>query len=228
MPTQDMPTQEEIEAKLFKEYIYNRPIYEKIINIAKAQIEYELIKIRLNKKPWERIEVIARIKEFSSALDKIKRPREARVLEPTDSFAMLKDMAGLKIRVFPNSYLESVENIIKSLFRDLEGDHKPSVNNEIDEEDYHILEYLKYAAKLRPEYGINTNFEVQIVPFLLDSFMNVEHDIIFKPGEGLPPKEKIARRMKPVRDSAIGSLISFAAEFSRNLEKSWEPKPTKS
>ncbi len=216
-----MPTQTDIEAKLLREYFDNRPIYGKIINIVKPQIEYNLIKIRFEKKPWERIDVIARVKEFASALDKLKRQREGRVLEPTDSFSSLNDMAALKIKVFPNAYLASVDEIINGLFNGLEPDHQPS--EKTGEKNYEFVERLKYAAELPPEYGIGTKFEIQIVPFLLDAFMDLEHDIIFKPGEGLPFKEIIERYMKHPRAAAIASLISFAKEFSENLEKWGKP-----
>ena len=114
-----MLTQKDIEAKLLREYFDNRPVYEKIINIARPQIEYNIIDLRIQKKPWERIDVIARVKEFSSALDKLKRQREGRILEETDSFSTLNDMAALKIRVFPNMYLQVVDDKINTLFHDL-------------------------------------------------------------------------------------------------------------
>jgi ppGpp synthetase/RelA/SpoT-type nucleotidyltranferase len=72
---------------------------------------------------------------------------------------------------------------------------------------------------LQPEYGIDIRFEIQIVPLLLDAFIDVEHDIIYKPREGLPSKEIIERHMKHPKDDAIKSLISFAKEFSEILEK---------
>jgi len=219
-----MLTQKDIEAKLLREYFDNRPVYEKIINIAKPQIEYRLIDVRINKKSWERIDVIARVKEFASALNKLKRQREGRILEETDSFSTLNDMAALKIKVFPNKYLQSVDNTINSLYHYLEADHQPS--KIIDENNYDLIERLKYVAKLEPKYGIDIGFEIQIVPFLLDAFIDVEHDIIYKPGEGLPSKEIIERHMKVPKDIAIRSLISFAKEFSEILEK-WG-KPAKS
>jgi ppGpp synthetase/RelA/SpoT-type nucleotidyltranferase len=219
-----MLTQKDIEARLLREYYDNRAVYEKIINIAKPQIEYRLIEVRINKKPWERIDVIARVKEFASALDKLKRQREGRILEETDSFSTLNDMAALKIRVFPNIYLQSVDNIINNLYDYLEADHQPP--EKTDWKNYDNIERIKYIAKLQSEYGIDIRFEIQIVPFLLDAFIDVEHDIIYKPGEGLPSKEIIERHMKHPKAVAIGSLISFAKEFSEILEK-WG-KPTKS
>lgn len=219
-----MLTQKDIEAKLVREYFDERPIYEKIINIAKPQIEFKLIEIRINKKPWERIEVTARVKELASALNKIRRQREGRIYEETDSLRMLNDMAALKIKVFPNTYLQSVDEIINNLFHGLEADHQPP--EQTDEKNYDLIERLKYVVKLQPEYGIDVRFEIQIVPFLLDAFIDVEHDIIYKPGEELPSKEIIERHMKHPKAVAIGSLISFAKEFSEILEK-WG-KPTKS
>lgn len=212
-----MLTQKDIEAKLLREYFDSRPVYEKIISIAKPQIEYKLINVRINKKPWERIEVLARVKEFSSALDKLKKIKEGRILEEIYSFNMLKDMAALKIIVFPNKFLASANEIIRSLFYDLEADHQPP--EKFDGTNYDHIERLKYVAKLQPEYGIDTRFEIQIVPFLLDAFIDVEHDIIYKPGEGLPSKKIIERHMKHPKAVAIGSLISFAKEFSEILEK---------
>jgi ppGpp synthetase/RelA/SpoT-type nucleotidyltranferase len=219
-----MLTQKDIEAKLVREYFDYRPIYEKIINIAKPQIEYKLIDIRINKKHWERIDVISRVKELASALDKLKRGREGRILEETDSFSMLNDMAALKIKVFPNKYLQSVDEIINGFFHVIEADHQPP--KQTDGENYNLIERLKYVVKLQSEYGIDIRFEIQIVPFLLDAFIDVEHDIIYKPGEGLPSKEIIELHMKHPKAVAIGSLISFAKEFSEILEK-WE-KPGKS
>jgi len=212
-----MFTQADIEAKLLREYFDNCQIYEKIINIVKPQIEYKLIKLRFEKKPWERIDVIARVKEFASALDKLKRQREGRILEPTDSLRSLNDMAALKIRVFPNIHLVSVDEIINGLFDNLEPDHQFS--EKTGEKNYEFIERLKYTAELPLEYSINIKFEIQIVPYLLDAFMDLEHDIIFKAGEGLPSKKIIERYMKHPRSAAIASLISFAKEFSENLEK---------
>jgi len=216
-----MLTQKDIEAKLLREYFDNRPVYEKIINIARPQIEYNIIDLRIQKKPWERIDVIARVKEFSSALDKLKRQREGRILEETDSFSTLNDMAALKIRVFPNMYLQVVDDKINTLFHDLIPDHKPP--GITSGQNYDLIERLKYRAKLQSEYSIDFRFEIQIVPFLLDAFIDVEHDIIYKPGEGLPSKEMIELHMKHPKAAAIAALISFSKEFSEILEKWGKP-----
>ncbi len=210
-------TEAEIRSKLLVEYYEQRPIYEKIIDVAKAQIENKFISLRLKKERWERIELTARVKEFESAFNKLKASKEANELEPNDSFNELNDMAALKIRVFPNNYLKKVHKIIMKLFDDVEEDHEPKKTNGIDEKTYYAdVERLKYFVKLKPRYQISNRFEIQIVPFLLDAFMDVEHDIIYKP-IGLP--KEIKARMKHHRIGVISNVINFSKEFAVILKE---------
>jgi ppGpp synthetase/RelA/SpoT-type nucleotidyltranferase len=210
-------TEHEIRANLLLEYYVQRPIYENIINVAKAQIENNLIKLRLKKKRWERIELSARIKEFESAFDKLKASKEANELEPTDSLLTLYDMAALKIRVFPNSYLGPVKRIVMRLFDDVIEDHEPNKSSRIDNKTYFAdVERLKFFVKLNPRFNINNRFEIQVVPFLLDAFMDVEHDTIYKP-IGLPKEIKI--RMKHYRSGVISNVINFSKEFENILRE---------
>ena len=209
-----MQTQSNIEARLLSEYFQNRPIYEKIVAVASAEIEHKLINLRLRKKPWERIEVVPRVKDFNSAVNKLRSHREGNILEPSASLDMLNDMAGLKIKVFPNAYLGDVENIIKEVFPDAEADHEPK---QIDN-DYGNVIRLKYFVTLHSEYEINTNFEIQIVPFILDAFMDLEHDIIYKP-DPLLPKKQLSSLMKDHTRIVIPVLSNWSKEFSRILKK---------
>lgn len=209
-----METQRDIEVRLLSEYFIKRPIYEKIIAVASAIIEHALIQLRLEKKPWERIEVVARLKDFNSALNKLRERKEGNILEPSASFNILNDMAGLKIKVFPNDYLRRVEDIIISLFPSAEADHEPT---NIDS-DYGNVIRLKYFVTLDTAYKINTKFEIQIVPFILDAFMDIEHDIIYKPDPRLP-KKQLSSLMKDQTAIVIPSLRVWSKEFSRILNQ---------
>lgn len=205
-------TDAEIKKKLLLEYYEQRPIYEKIVDVAKAQIEYKLIKLRLKRKRWERLALTARVKEFESAFKKLKESKEANELKPTDSLGELNDMAALKIKVFPNYHLKAVHEIIMKLFSDVEEKHESKI------------EGLKYLVQLKPSLGINNRFEIQIVPFILDEFMDVEHDIIYKPTDLTKTiKAIIKKRMEPDRSRVISSVIDFSKTFETILKENKMP-----
>lgn len=73
--------EKEVWRRLLDEYYKKRPVYKKIISIAKAKIEHQLIDLKANKKPWERIEVLSRVKDFESAYEKLKRSNEGNLIK---------------------------------------------------------------------------------------------------------------------------------------------------
>jgi ppGpp synthetase/RelA/SpoT-type nucleotidyltranferase len=208
---------EYIEYRLLSEYSKSYPTYKKIRDKAEAIIKYNLIDSLYKKKNWERIEVISRIKEVESAINKLKRKREGRTLEESDTLATLTDMVGLKIRVFPNDYLEPIGTIIKNAFPIIEEDHEPQQEYGIDEKDYYAdVIRLKYIASFKNN---NINFEIQIVPFILDAFYEIDHDIIYKPDTKLPNPTLIARLMKEPNQNIVAAIKIWSKSFSYYFEK---------
>lgn len=210
--------QENIKYKLALEYHSNLHVYEKLISIAKPLIEYKLLKLKTNKKPWERIDVLARVKSFDSALNKLKKKTEGNLLFPTASFRELHDMAALKIRVFPNEYFRPVDKIIMRLFPGAIADHKPARIRGIRSEDYYNkVIHLKYTTKLDRKYRIKNMLEIQIVPFILDAFMEIEHDVIYKPDINIPTL--IPKLMEDANNSLVDQLKTWTALFSSLMSK---------
>ena len=207
-----MLTQSEIEARLLSQYFSCRPHYQKIIDIATVLIESKLIDLRHNKQPWERIDLRSRVKEFRSAVN--KQRGEANMLAPSASFIKLNDMAALKIRVFPNDYLKPVQNIIKRLFPGAKPDHDPK--QEQINADYSNVNRLKFFATLPKKYAIKTKFEIQIVPFVLDAFMDVQHDIVYKPDVKLP--KLIPQLMIMPTEVVIPALRKWSKEVTKIIK----------
>lgn len=216
-PSHRLSPQDNIELRLAREYHSNLATYKKIISITKPLIECKLLEVRHSLDSWERIDVVARVKSFDSALNKLKK-REGKYLLPTDSFHNLHDMAALKIRIFPNDHFKKVKRLVKCLFPKAIPDHKPPQKQaESDEEYYNRIVHLKYITALDPKYKIKTKFEIQIVPFILDAFMNIEHDVIYKPNINIP--KIVPRLMEDTNERLVKQLKSWPAHFSKLMRK---------
>jgi len=189
-----MLTQSEIEARLLSQYFSCRPHYQKIIDIATVLIESKLIDLRHNKQPWERIDLRSRVKEFRSAVN--KQRGEANMLAPSASF------------------IKPVQNIIKRLFPGAKPDHDPK--QEQINADYSNVNRLKFFATLPKKYAIKTKFEIQIVPFVLDAFMDVQHDIVYKPDVKLP--KLIPQLMIMPTEVVIPALRQWSKEVTKIIK----------
>lgn len=208
---------EELRQKLLDEYYKKYPIYEKIISIAKAKIEHQLIDLKAKKKPWERIEVLSRVKDFESAYEKLRRKSEGNFIKPSASFDEIVDMAALKIRVFPNNLLKPVEECIKKLFPGSKTDHKPERSGEDEKDYYDNVMQLQFLTPLEKKYEIKNSFEIQIVPFMLDAFMDIEHDIVYKPKLGI--SKTVSSLMRGQTNGLVAPLRNWPKEFSGYLKK---------
>lgn len=130
-------------------------------------------------------------------------------------------MAALKIRVFPNNLLGLVEKCIIELFPGSKTDHKPERSGEKEQYYYDKVERLKFLSPLPKKYEIENRFEIQIVPFMLDAFMDIEHDIVYKPKHGIP-KKIVSSLMKKQTDELVALLKNWPKEIVSISKKTFQ------
>ena len=206
-----------IKSQLLAEYIQTLPLYEQLVDIARTEIEYNLLPIKAKQKPWERIEISSRVKSFESAFDKLKRSKEANILEPGITFNELNDMAAIKIKVFPNDYLKPIQKLVEKLYSGAIPDHSPDRQPGVREKEYYgQVTRLKYIIKLHRKYNIDKKLEIQIVPYLLDAFLEIEHDIIYKPNAGIP--KVVPSLLEEHNPAIIDNLKSWPSRFSEYMK----------
>jgi len=102
-----MSTTDTIPDRLLREYESKHTSYKRAVDVVQATLEYELLPIRTRLLPYERLEIVGRVKSFDSAFRKLQG--EGRFFDPDRTeeytFDSLGDMAGVKVRVCPNAYL---------------------------------------------------------------------------------------------------------------------------
>lgn len=202
-----------IEDKLREEYFKLLPDICKVKEQLEAEIKYNLIPIANNLKSHQRLSVISRIKECESAIDALCRRQEGRLFNEEKQYSLkdLKDLAGVRILLFPRSLDNSVSEIIKKNYQDWVADPMPGFS---DNDCPIALKYHGYCSA-----SINIPSEIQIVPMLTGLFWEVEHKALYKPkSEFKAVKESL--EMREQTQKVLTALSEFENEFERIIKDS--------
>lgn len=197
-----------IEDNLREEYFKLLPIIRRIKERLEAEVRYKLIPILNTLEAYERFEVLSRIKDCESAINALRRRQEGTLFDSDQpekySLTQLKDLAGVRVLVFPRGLIHRVDICIKNHFGTWNTDHMPGYN---EGDDNQALKYYGFCSKEDSVYG-----EIQIVPMLTGLFWKVEHEAIYKPK---PEFKSIANslEMRERTQEVLDALKAFEETF---------------
>ncbi|MEV7097565.1 hypothetical protein AB0M80_32410 [Amycolatopsis sp. NPDC051045] len=175
--------------------------------------------------------VVHRVKEKSSALEKVQKKSE----RYTD-FASLTDLLGLRIITFFEDEVDSVSALIEKEFqvdRDNSVDKRQIIDS--DRFGYLSVHYIVEVSKGRSsliEYSkfAGIKFEIQIRSILQHAWAEIEHDIGYKVNETLP--RNLRRRFSrlagllEVADSEFKALREASRAYAQEVEVKIEKSQT--
>jgi Region found in RelA / SpoT proteins len=197
-----------IDDKLREEYFALLPDIRKIKEQVEAEVRFKLVPILRTLNTHERFEVQSRVKECESAINALRRRQEASLFEDDQpekySLTQLRDLAGVRILVFPRGLLKRIDECLRDHFHLWTADHMPGYNAGDD------IQALKYYGFCSDEDLISS--EIQILPMLTGLFWKVEHEAIYKPK---PEFKNIARslEMRERTQEVLNSLKAFEETF---------------
>jgi hypothetical protein len=155
---------------------------------------------------YERLVITSRIKECESALDALRRRQELATFDRDRperyTLYSLKDLAGVRVAVFPRGRWTETEQELHRQFSSWEPDPVRDENGELLAFKYHG--YCNASEKVRGEF--------QVVPMLTALFWEVEHAAIYKPS---PILKGVARslEMQQRTTEVLKALQAFEEEF---------------
>ncbi|HWF10436.1 MAG TPA: hypothetical protein VG297_18340 [Bryobacteraceae bacterium] len=201
-----------VQDRLREEYFSLLPHIRRVAEQLEAEIRYHLLPIFRDLRDYEQLVVKARVKECESAIPKLQRHQEGAVFdrEYAESYSLtsLKDLAAVRVLVFPRRRLQEVDLVLRRRFPDWRSDPVVENNRELA---------LKYSGYYRTEDRVQA--EYQIVPVLTGLFWEVEHSAIYKPS---PRLRGVLRSPEMQERSAmvVEALRAFEAEFEGVIERS--------
>ena len=208
-----------VREKLLWEYESRSPVYERAVTIVKATLEYRLLGLTSALRPYERLEIVGRVKTFESAFRKIRPGQESKSFDPDKlsdyTLGSLNDMAGVKVRVFPNIRLPAIHRVITSEFPDCEQDHDPTDSPPGSDD----VNRLKYFVRLPCEHLTDCLCEIQVVPWMLDRYWEIEHEVLYK------PQLSLSRRVRQELEMTDMAIVNSLKAFTRTLAGILETEP---
>ena len=189
----------EIEKWIQEEYKNLRPALNKLRKKVKKEIRTCLSDFTQSLEPWQRIEIRSRIKECNSAIDSLRK-RNFHTLND------LVDLVGIRIVVFPASLAEKVEGVLIDYFKTLVPDHYFYAKNEIA--------FRKYNGLTDDTTKIKC--EIQIMPEILYSLVEVEHDFFYK-----VPDKNLSN------ENEFHEIVKRLLAYDRALEQDMEHRSSK-
>lgn len=206
-----------IEDRLREEYFDLLPEIRRVVWQLETEIRYLTLPILHSLNSYEQLEVRSRVKHCESALNSLRRRVEGRTFDPDRageySILNLRDLAGVRVLVFPNRRLVEVDELLRQRFS---GWTALPVKD-------------RSGASLAPKYygfcsGISSSVmgEYQVVPMLLGLFWDVEHSAMYKPAPALMGIAQ-SKEMKQLRTEVERALLRFESEFDRFVQENSGP-----
>jgi hypothetical protein len=208
----------EIEDRLREEYFSLLPNLNRIADHLKTTIQYILLPLSRDLKPYESLIAKARVKECNSAIDKLEQfnpatnERSPGAVFDRDhpeiySLLTLRDLVAVRVLAFPSS----IASAAASLLHQALPDWKPDPIN---------VGGRRIASKYNGEYtdgGRAFQCEFQVVSTLIGLFWEVEHAAIYKQAPNLKGLEPL---MREHTSDVYAALTAFEDEFERQLLRS--------
>ena len=205
-------TRSVVKDKLRAEYFDLLPDMRSVTEELETRIRYAVLPHLVGRDKYELINITSRVKECESAIGSMERRQEGRYFDESlvDQYTLtsLKDLAGVRILVFPNSKLADLDEALRQTFCEWTSD--PIYHSDDSQQ---LLAHKYYG---RCESSSRVMGEYQIVPMLIGLFWEVEHTAIYKP---VPRLKGIARslEMQEKKEVVYSALKAFAEEFENLL-----------
>ncbi len=199
-----------VEDQLREEYFELLPEIRRVLEHMEAEVKYRLLPIFRKLDKFERLEVSSRIKECESAVEALRRRQQGAIFYPNPvepyTLTSLKDLAGVRVLVFPRSRIGDVDLIL----RGVEAFSQWLADPVRDDGKILALKYSGYfndaSRQIRGEY--------QIVSVLTGLFWNIEHSAIYKPSPQLKGVARSLAMQERTKD-VLEALRAFEEEFER-------------
>lgn len=144
------------------------------------------------------------MKTFPKCIAKLRK--DANILLEDTSIFNLNDIVGIRISVFPNHQLKDICKILKKKYPEAKSDPQKDIK------------FYKYFIMPKMIHFIHKKIEVQILPYLLSSYWNIEHNLTYKPGDFRPNKRQ-AIELKSIKDRVIPVLLTATDQITRIVVK---------
>jgi ppGpp synthetase/RelA/SpoT-type nucleotidyltranferase len=200
----------QVEDRLREEYFDVLPDIRRAVLETETRIRGDLLEISLNLQRYERLIVTSRVKECDSALDSLRRRQQYGRFDQNGTYSIrhLRDLAAVRVLVFPHQRLQEVELALRPSLVSWTTD---PVTGTSDEEEPLAL---KYYGKWNKSSLVTA--EIQIVPLLVGLFWEVEHSAMYKPNpnvHGAVRRESVIQR----RNDVLAALSAFESEFEKAI-----------
>ncbi len=193
---------------LREEYSILLPGVRRVTTELETQVRHLLLPVWKSLARHEQLVVKSRVKDSDSAIESLRRRTELTGFErggqSTPSLTTLNDLAGVRILAFPKCRVLEIDQVLRRRFPDWTPDPVPPLPgcaNSLA---------LKYHGRLDDSCRVRA--EIQLMSMLVGMFWEVEHAILYKPGEQLRGAG-VALRMQPRYAEVIHALNTFEAEF---------------
>jgi len=198
-----------VEDQLRGEYFLLLPDTRRVAEELETKVRHRLLPLSSQLDKYERVVVLARIKDCESALEALRRRQEGATFDPdrSDLYTLtnLNDLAGVRVLAFPKSRFNQAHDDLRSLFSSWTSDPVP------DDEDEQPLAF-KYHGYC--DVSTKVRGELQIVPMLVGLFWQIEHSTIYKPTPELKGVSQ-SLEMRQRTSDVLMALRRFEEEFER-------------
>jgi ppGpp synthetase/RelA/SpoT-type nucleotidyltranferase len=180
------PALQTISDRLRSEYSELLPEIIRVRDRLETEVRYHLLPVVERLSHYERVLVSARVKDCESAVDRLRRDAESGTFDEESperySLLNLRDLAGARVLVFPQSRLPEVHEALRARFHDWTSDPFPPRTTS----GFPAYKYFGHC----PAASTTVMGEVQIVPMAIGLFWELEHDALYKPSPELKGIEK--------------------------------------
>lgn len=208
-----------IEDRLREEYDALLPGLTRVAEHLKTQVQYSLLPIARKLKHHESLIVKARVKECTSAIDKLRRSNPGGVFDrerpEIHTLFDLHDLVGVRVLAFPPAIAAQVDRLLRLQFPDWTPDP-------IKDEEGEPLAF-KYNGQYA-ESSQQLPCEYQIVSTLIGLFWDIEHTAIYKQAPNL---KGLAPVMRQQISDVYRALKAFEDEFERQIRISESSTPVR-
>jgi ppGpp synthetase/RelA/SpoT-type nucleotidyltranferase len=200
-----------IEDRLREEYFDLLPDIRRVAEQLDAEIRCHLLQVSKGLDRHERLVIRSRIKDYESALQKLRGDREGatflRDRPELYSLTSLNDLAGVRVLAFPRSRLNEIDLILRNAY----GWGPDPFKEESAGLGFKYCGYHDASATVKAEY--------QIVSVLTGLFWDVEHSVMYKPHQRLGfVSEHLGMNQRT--SEVFQALQAFEEEFEAALRKS--------
>ncbi|HXA08018.1 MAG TPA: hypothetical protein VNY30_24390 [Bryobacteraceae bacterium] len=195
-----------VEDRLREEYFALLPDIRRVAEELETKVRHCLLPISSRLDRYEQLAITSRIKECDSALDALRRRQEFATFDRDQperyTLSSLKDLAGVRVSVFPRRRWNETDQELHKQFSSWEPDLVRDESGELLAFKYYG--YCNVSDKVRGEF--------QVVPMLTALFWEVEHTAIYKPS---PILKGVARslEMQQRTTEVLKALQAFEEEF---------------